>query len=212
MRPMGPALETSTSSPSTGNASSCGPRSRTGRRSRRPPRRSRASGARRSSSAGPPAPRRLRRARPRVFATHGSQASMCRSVPLGPVLWTRIGTSSIPTAGSGQSRRCRPGPSSGLDQGEHRCLLRSLCALRVRRLSPPLAPRRPKPVGLRRTGGPTPFQEGCNDLAVLGLECLSSHDRPQNREPPRLRSDGRTSVSSALGTFSYDSARARYSG
>src|SRR5487761_1919527 len=49
-----------------------------------------------------------------VFAAHASQASMWRSVPQIPVLWMRIRTSLIPTAGSGQSRSSRPGPPAVL--------------------------------------------------------------------------------------------------
>src|SRR5664280_549415 len=48
------------------------------------------------------------------FAAQGSHASMWRSVPQIPVRWTRIRTSLIPTAGSGQSRSSRPGPSADL--------------------------------------------------------------------------------------------------
>ena len=38
-----------------------------------------------------------------VFAAHASQASMCRSVPQMPVLWTRIRTSLMPISGSARA-------------------------------------------------------------------------------------------------------------
>src|SRR5450759_1128781 len=59
-----------------------------------------------------------------VFAAHGAHASMWRSVPQMPVRWTRTRTSLIPTAGSGQSRSSRPGPSAVLTRASIAASLR----------------------------------------------------------------------------------------
>src|SRR5579862_1106877 len=81
-----------------------------------------------------------------VFSAQPSQASMCRSVPQIPVLWTRIRTSLMPGTGFGTRSRRRPGPASvftsasipglglSLARGRRRGAGRSGCVGRGRRV------------------------------------------------------------------------------